>query len=563
VASPGQTDPDFSNLARGAMWWLRQPGYSVERFSTGLRMPVNIAFIPGAGGAPSDPFLYVTELYGKIRTIARDGTASDYATNLLNYNPTGFFPGSGEQGLTGIAVDPTSGDVFATMLYDAGGPHYPKIDRFTSLDGGRTAASQVTILDMFGESMGQSHQISHIEVADDDRLLVHLGDGFHMPSAQDLTSFRGKILRLNFDGSPAGDNPFYDPTDGIDSEDYVFAYGLRNPFGGARRGADDTLYQVENGPSVDRFGKVLAGRNFGWSGGNTSMQIFALFNWSPAVGPVNLAFVQPQTFGGSGFPIGKWDHAFVTESGPTYAAGPQLNGKRITEWVLDVEGELESGPAPFLDYMGSGRATCVGLAAGPEGLYFTDFYRDAGSSPTAAGASLWRVVAVEEVDCNQNGAHDACDIATGSSTDVDGDGVPDECACAGANFCQATPNSTGNPASISSNDRCIVADNAFVLTAGPVPDQPGIFFYGDGQAGGGAGVPFFDGFRCVGGTSLIRLPLVVGSGGQATFAVDFGSLPPAGPITPGSRRFFQFWFRDPGGGPTGVNLSDGLDVTFQ
>jgi hypothetical protein len=38
-----------------------------------------------------------------------------------------------------------------------------------------------------------------------------------------------------------------------------------------------------------------------------------------------------------------------------------------------------------------------------------------------------------------------------------------------------------------------------------------------------------------------------------------------GMITPGSTWFFQFWFRDPtstGGGPTGVNLSTALEVTF-
>ena len=42
-------------------------------------------------------------------------------------SPTGPFGGSGENGLTGIAVDPANGDVFVTMLYDdptdgTGGP---------------------------------------------------------------------------------------------------------------------------------------------------------------------------------------------------------------------------------------------------------------------------------------------------------------------------------------------------------------------------------------------------------------------------------------------------------
>ena len=58
----------------------------------------------------------------------------------------------------------------------------------------------------------------------------------------------------------------------------------------------------------------------------------------------------------------------VTESGPTYAEGRQQDGKRITEFVLDAAGNRLQGPIPFVDYVGDGRATVVGLAAGPDGL---------------------------------------------------------------------------------------------------------------------------------------------------------------------------------------------------
>ena len=35
------------------------------------------------------------------------------------------------------------------------------------------------------------------------------------------------------------------------------------------------------------------------------------------------------------------------------------------------------------------------------------------------------------IDCNENGEVDACDISSGTSEDVNGDGVPDECQCLG------------------------------------------------------------------------------------------------------------------------------------
>src|SRR5690606_21696958 len=112
---------------------------------------------------------------------------------------------------------------------------------------------------------------------------------------------------------------------GINARDYVFAYGFRNPFGGAWRASDGKHYQVENGPSVDRFSQVNAGVNYGWDGSNASMLNHAIYNWDPSHAPVNIAFVQMETFGGSRFPNSKLDHAFISESGPTYATGPQTN----------------------------------------------------------------------------------------------------------------------------------------------------------------------------------------------------------------------------------------------
>src|SRR5262249_10462736 len=83
-------------------WEVRQPGYTVEIVAGGFQLPVNIAFLPNPGPNPSDPFFYVTELYGTIKLVHRDGSVTVYASNLLNFNPTGAFPGSGEQGLAGI-----------------------------------------------------------------------------------------------------------------------------------------------------------------------------------------------------------------------------------------------------------------------------------------------------------------------------------------------------------------------------------------------------------------------------------------------------------------------------
>jgi hypothetical protein len=129
----------------------------------------------------------------------------------------------------------------------------------------------------------------------------------------------------------------------------------------------------------------------------------------------------------------------------------------------------------------------------------------------------------------------------------------------------AAPNSAGAGATIGSSGSTNLADNAFFLNAtGCPPDVAGLFFYG-AQTNQ---VPFGNGFLCVagGGSGLFRLGLIHADGaGIASQQLRF-DLPPAnggpGEIEPGSVWNFQFWYRDPAGGGSNFNLSDGLRVTF-
>ena len=383
---PFHTSPAGPPGVPGPNPWVPAAGFAVEVVAGGFQLPTNIAFVPNPGPNPTDPFFYVTELYGTVKVVLRNGSVSNFATGLINFNPTGAFPGSGEQGSTGLCVDPATGHVFVATLWEhAGGPHYPRVIRFASADGGRTASTSTVILDFVGEPQGQSHQISNLTIGPDGKLYVHNGDGFDTSTALNLDSYRGKILRSNLDGSAPTDNPFYDAANGINARDYVYAYGLRNPFGGAWR-ADGVHYQVENGPSVDRLAKVSPGQNFGWNGTDASMSIGAAYVWNPSHAPVNAAF------GGGGFPADRMDRLYVTESGPTYAAGPQARGKRVVEFQLDAAGAVTAGPATVVEYNGTGRATAVALASGPDGLYFSELYKDQdAATPVDAGARVLRL----------------------------------------------------------------------------------------------------------------------------------------------------------------------------
>jgi hypothetical protein len=102
------------------------------------------------------------------------------------------------------------------------------------------------------------------------------------------------------------------------------------------------------------------------------------------------------------------------------------------------------------------------------------------------------------------------------------------------------------------------------LHTSPTPNQFGIFFYSSTLINGGAGFPLGDGRLCIGPGGLQRLyPPVLASGNIMARDLDFTNPPsPAAQITAGSTWYFQTWFRDPGFGPAGFNLSNAVEVPF-
>ena len=130
----------------------------------------------------------------------------------------------------------------------------------------------------------------------------------------------------------------------------------------------------------------------------------------------------------------------------------------------------------------------------------------------------------------------------------------------GTTYCAVARNSSGLPATIAVTGSLDVGDQDLTLLAHGAPaGTPGLFYFGSMQTE----LPFGEGFRCVDG-ALFRLnpPQMTSGGGNAVRQVDFSSPPVAGNLLPGTSWNFQFWFRDPAGGPAGFNLSDAVRVDF-
>lgn len=111
-----------------------------------------------------------------------------------------------------------------------------------------------------------------------------------------------------------------------------------------------------------------------------------------------------------------------------------------------------------------------------------------------------------------------------------------------------------------------VTTDSFVLTSTQVPNGPALYFQGDAQMVGGAGVSFGDGLLCAGG-NIIRLGVKFAAGGNTSSFPGVGDplISVQGAVAPGDTRYYQAWYRDAviGYCTTAVyNLSNGLTVSW-
>lgn len=359
-----------------ANWWAF-PGFKVETVLCDLDLPANIAFVPHPGPRPEDPLLYINGLYGNVTVLRNDGQTGVYAASLLNYDPDHKFPGTGESGLTGICVEPRTGDLFLSMPYfDNDGTVKARVIRTHSADDGLTMESFDTVVQNV-PSIKAAHQVQACSIGFDGKLYVNFGDGMIDPAtAQNDSDWRGKILRLELDGSVPEDNPVPGSP--------VYAKGVRNPFGARWRRSDQSLYISDNGPHVDdRVCRVAPGQNLGWP---DDLRDGSIMWWNFCQAPTALDFNQTGAFSEQ-FD----DELFIALFGSAYVMGPTHKGKKIAKMHLSDDGGVKSYDE-FVAYTGDGPASCCGLAFGPDGLYFTDLHGEFADDGKPSRGHVFRIV---------------------------------------------------------------------------------------------------------------------------------------------------------------------------
>src|SRR5262245_49182530 len=232
------------------------PGFAEAPVATGLTNPTAMEFSP-------DGKLFVCEQAGTME-VWQNGTrlqANFFQSTPLTVNS------SGERGLLGIAFDPNyASNRFVYVYYTATTPAiHNRLSRFTANAAGdlALASSETVLLDIDNLSTATNHNGGATHFGPDGKLYVAIGDNADSANAQSLTTLKGKVLRLNADGSIPSDNPFFGTATGNNRA--IWALGLRNPFTFAFQPGTGRMFINDVGQNTwEEINVGAAAANYNW-----------------------------------------------------------------------------------------------------------------------------------------------------------------------------------------------------------------------------------------------------------------------------------------------------------
>ena len=226
-------------------------GFSFVPVADGFDSPTAMAFAP-------DGRIFVTQQGGQVRII-KNGLLLPAPFAELTVES------SGDRGLLGIAVDPDfAASPYIYLYYTVpGSPAHNRASRFMADGDVVMPGSEEILVEVDPIQYAEIHNGGAMHFGPDGKLYIGIGDNASPMSAQDLDSYRGKLLRINRDGSLPADNPF--PT-GSAARRSTWAYGFRNPF-------TFSIHPVTGRILVNDVGytsweeindATIPGLNFGW-----------------------------------------------------------------------------------------------------------------------------------------------------------------------------------------------------------------------------------------------------------------------------------------------------------
>jgi aldose sugar dehydrogenase len=241
----------------GAGPWVietaEQPSIRLSVVTKGLSHPWAIAFLP-------DNTLLITERAGRLRFV-RNG--------VLDPEPISGLPAirtDGNGGLMDVALHPgfeSNRLVYFTYTKPVGnGMGAPSLARARLEGHALVDVQDLLVPDFFPGNSGLNGRVAF---GRDGKVYFSTGgrsENDIANVAQDPMSLRGKVLRLNDDGSVPTDNPFVGR---VGHRPEIYTSGHRNTLGLIVHPMTGQMWQHENGPNGgDEINILLPGRDYGW-----------------------------------------------------------------------------------------------------------------------------------------------------------------------------------------------------------------------------------------------------------------------------------------------------------
>jgi glucose/arabinose dehydrogenase len=231
------------------------PNFARSQVVGGLANPTAMEFAP-------DGRLFVAEQRGTLRVVKAGGKLATFL------DISGSVDSVGERGLLGLAFDPAFSKnryvyLYYTQRATSTTPAHNQLIRVSARGNRAVASTKKLILRLNNLSSATSHNGGAIHFGKDGKLYVAVGENAKGENAQSLRNLKGKILRINKDGTMPTDNPFYKRATGTNRA--IWALGLRNPFSFAIQPHKGKMFINDVGEQRwEEINRGARGANYGW-----------------------------------------------------------------------------------------------------------------------------------------------------------------------------------------------------------------------------------------------------------------------------------------------------------
>ena len=221
----------------------------VSVVARGLTHPWAIAFLP-------DGSMLLTERDGRLRLVKNDKLVERPISGVPEVRT------DGNGGLMDVAIHPNfseNGLVYLTYTKPVeSGWGAPALAMGKLVDGELQNTRDLLVTEAYEGNSGLNGRVAF---GQDGKVYMSTG-GRIGEVAQDPMSLRGKVLRLEDNGSVPLDNPFRNR---LDYKSEIYTLGHRNTLALIQHPITGEVWQHENGPNGgDEINILLPGRNYGW-----------------------------------------------------------------------------------------------------------------------------------------------------------------------------------------------------------------------------------------------------------------------------------------------------------